>query len=496
MKKLFHSAVSEPAEFEHEPVPRRSMGLRTRWTITSAGAVLLVAGLCIILFLALTTSSLYSTVRADLVSRVNVASSFLSTYASSSDEELYFAARRYIEGYTDRQLVEMQFLSSDGTMAYSTSTTVSGGKIETQDVTDSLEDRMPAVWYGKNPASGEWIMAVSEPVYGADGSVIAVVRCLSSLKVVNQRLFTYAGVGVLISLVFVLFVTVANAYFIKAVMTPLQQINDTAQLVAEGRYGVHIEQEYTGEIGELCTTINNMSDAISRAEKTKNEFISSVSHELRTPLTAISGWSETLLAGSINDAGEVQKGLTIIHNEAARLTRLVEEMLDLSRMENAAITMRMEKTDIAPEIEDVVFMYMDFLKKEDIRLDFNEEEDLPLVICDKNRIKQVFFNLLDNALKHGGEGKRIIINVSADVSALYISVRDFGAGIPPTELPRVKDKFYKGSSKARGSGIGLAVADEIMKLHGGRLDIDSLVGDGTTVTMTIPIATQEGNPRI
>ena len=229
-----------------------------------------------------------------------------------------------------------------------------------------------------------------------------------------------------------------------------------------------------------------MSDAISRSEKLKNDFISSVSHELRTPLTAIGGWGETLLAGGAGESEETRRGLTIITNEASRLARMVEELLDFSRMESGHLAMRMERIDLTPDIEDVVFMYMDSIRREGIVLEYDEADELPEIIGDRNRLRQVFLNLLDNAIKHGGEGKRVRVEAYAEAQTLVISVRDFGAGIPADELAHVKERFYKGSSKARGSGIGLAIADEIMKLHGGRLDIQSVVGQGTVATMTLP----------
>ena len=131
-------------------------------------------------------------------------------------------------------------------------------------------------------------------------------------------------------------------------------------------------------------------------------------------------------------------------------------------------------------------MYMDSIRREGIVLEYDEADELPEIIGDRNRLRQVFLNLLDNAIKHGGEGKRVRVEAYAEAQTLVISVRDFGAGIPADELAHVKERFYKGSSKARGSGIGLAIADEIMKLHGGRLDIQSVVGQGTVATMTLP----------
>jgi signal transduction histidine kinase len=249
-----------------------------------------------------------------------------------------------------------------------------------------------------------------------------------------------------------------------------------------------------GEVADLSQALDAMTERIGVLLENERQLLANVSHELRTPLTAIGGWSETLLSGSVDGPGgfddpeEVKKGLTIIKNEATRLTRMVEELLDFSRMESGGINMQMERIDILPEIEEVVFMYMDTLQKEGMKLEYDEDDELPEIIGDRGRLKQVFFNILDNALKHGRDGRRIHVSAKADQKNVVVRVADFGAGIAPEELPLVKNRFYKGSSKARGSGIGLAVADEIIKLHGGRLDIESKLGEGTTVTITLPVA--------
>ena len=255
---------------------------------------------------------------------------------------------------------------------------------------------------------------------------------------------------------------------------------------------MRLQKTYDDEIGELCDTINYMSDEISRAERMKNDFISSVSHELRTPLTAIGGWSETLLAGGGEDPEEVMQGLTIIQKEAGRLTRMVEELLDFARIESGRMKLEIETFDMSIELYETVYMYENLLKKSGIRLLYDEDVDANYYINgDRHRMKQVFLNILDNAAKYGGDGKQIDIDLKRDGGNIVASVRDYGQGIPEAELPFVKEKFYKGSSKQRGSGIGLAVTEEIVSMHGGTLDIASEVGKGTTVTVTMPSAKSE-----
>ncbi|MDD7338161.1 MAG: HAMP domain-containing sensor histidine kinase, partial [Ruminococcus sp.] len=226
---------------------------------------------------------------------------------------------------------------------------------------------------------------------------------------------------------------------------------------------------------------------ISTADRLKNDFISTVSHELRTPLTAIKGWGETILQVSDTDPALTQRGMNVIIDEATRLSGIVEELLDFSRIQNGALSLRIEKMDILAELDETVFAFKDRATREGVDLVYNAP-DLPAPMDgDADRIKQVFVNILDNALKYTKQGGKI--NVTADVAddKIKITISDTGCGISAEDLPHVKEKFYKTNMTVHGSGIGLAVADEIVKLHKGTLDIDSVLGEGTTVTLGFDI---------
>ena len=255
-----------------------------------------------------------------------------------------------------------------------------------------------------------------------------------------------------------------------------------------GQSAVQIENKYTDELGELVDNINDMSLKIGQNEKMKSEFISSVSHELRTPLTAINGWGETILEDPTGDPEQLRRGIRIILNEARRLSTMVEELLEFSKMEDGRFTLRMEQVDLQAEFEDAIFTYGELFRQEGIKLNYEcGDEDLPPIPGDSERLKQVFCNVLDNAAKHGGAGKRIDASISREGEFEVVRVRDYGPGIPEAELPFIKQKFYKGSSKARGSGIGLAVCDEIVGLHNGIFAIGNADGGGAEVTICLPV---------
>ena len=156
-------------------------------------------------------------------------------------------------------------------------------------------------------------------------------------------------------------------------------------------------------------------------------------------------------------------------------------------MQDGRFTLNVEMADILSEFEDTVFMYGSRLKQEGIQLEYLEnDDDIPEIPCDVSRLRQVFLNILDNAAKHGGEGKKINASIHLTDGQIVIRIRDFGPGIPEEELPHVKLKFYKGSSKARGNGIGLSVCEEIVTMHGGELLLENAEGGGMLVTIKLP----------
>jgi signal transduction histidine kinase len=161
-------------------------------------------------------------------------------------------------------------------------------------------------------------------------------------------------------------------------------------------------------------------------------------------------------------------------------------------MEDGRFTLRIEEMDLQAELEDAIFTYRELFRQEGIELEYEVgEEVLPPISGDPERLTQVFCNVLDNAAKHGGAGGRIQVSIFQTENEQVVRVRDFGPGIPEAELPYVKQKFYKGTSKARGSGIGLAVCDEIVNLHGGVLTIGNAEGGGAEVTIRLPVKNDE-----
>lgn len=296
---------------------------------------------------------------------------------------------------------------------------------------------------------------------------------------------------IILAVLIIAYIIAVNVWFYKYITHPIQQLTESAKRIAAGSYGIQVPVSADNEIGTLTSEINEMSVKVGQADKATTEFVSQISHELRTPLTAITGWSETLQFDP-SIGGDSLRGLQIISKEAERLTGMVSDLLEFTRIQDGRFNLRIEYIDIAAELEDSLFNYGNLMRVAGIDIDYSAPDyELPLIPGDPERLKQVFLNVLDNAAKHGADGD--VVEVKLDtvqrgaVQYVEISIRDHGHGIPEAELPYVKNKFYKGSSKNRGSGIGLAVCDEIVTRHGGTLNIANAEGGGCIVTISIPI---------
>ena len=467
---------------------KKITGIRKRWMVNSISVVLFIVLLAVAAFSAAMGSYYYSTLSESLKQKAENAISSFDYYRTEA--EYYDNARAVVAGEPNSDKLEVEYLDADGQIRFSSSDLTAFRSPGTPDIAEAISMKRTKVWIGADPSTGEHIMAASSPLM-IDGEVVGVMRYVTSLNKVDKQIIIIVAIALGIGLGILGMVYFSNLYFIRSIVDPVAGITETAKRIAAGSYGVQIEKRYDDEIGALTDTINDMSLKINQSEKMKNEFISSVSHELRTPLTAINGWAETIMNGEVRDAGDVKKGMGTIVSEARRLTNMVEELLEFSRIQDGRFTLSVEPMDIKAELEDAVYTYREFFRREGIELNhFDCDEEFPPIAGDPERLRQVFCNLLDNAAKHGGSGKRIDTAIARDEDQVVITIRDYGPGIPAEELPHVKYKFYKGSSKARGSGIGLAVCDEIITRHEGTLDIDNAEGGGCIVTIHLPIRAQ------
>lgn len=462
------------------------VGVKKRWFVNNLSIIFVV------IFMAFSIASLSldnyytASIRSSLTNRATATSKIINQYMSDSYDAFYYYASNLVNESSDKDKIEMQVLEQNGKVMFS-STGLSAGFIPgAEDVTDAINTGDISVFIGHDLVTGEHIMSVTAPIFSSStGAFIGGIRYVTSLKLLDAQL-TRLNIGLVFAgLAVLLLIMVANQFFIRSIVNPVLQINDLARRIAKGQYGARLDVAFDDEIGELCETINNMSTEIARIEKLKNDFVSSVSHELRTPLTAIGGWAETI-ESDLSDTATAKAGLEIIKNETIRLSQMVEEMLDFSRIESGSLKLSTELFDLRIQLSDAVFTYNDMLRQNGLEIRYIEPDNPIMVVGDRNRLKQVFLNIIDNAGKYGKDGDSVDISIRQDGANAVVKIVDYGVGIPEDELPFVKEKFFKGSAKGRGAGIGLAVCNEIIVLHEGSLEIDSVYGEGTQITITIP----------
>lgn len=456
-----------------------------RWVFNNLGVVVLALLVIDMAIIFTVQTYFYNSAKQYLISKLNAVTSVLTVHSQDSSANFSAEMRNMLETFNEKDKIELMAINSKGRVVLASS----GFTPDAVDVMPDYEQAMSAdteASYIGKLSSGEKILAVSAPISSMN-SEFSSVRMVTSLTEIDNTIKSYTIAVMTICAVIIFIIIITGLYFAGSIVRPIRQISSIARKFAMGDFSVRIENNSNDEIGDLCTAINHMADELSNAEAMKNEFISSVSHELRTPLTAIKGWAETLMIDGGGSPETMKKGVGVIVNETERLSQMVEELLDFSRMQNGHFTLQMANMDILAELGDAVLIYSDKARRESKEIIYNEPEMLPIVFGDKNRIRQVFINVIDNAVKYSSAGDTVTIKAFEENGKIIVSVADTGVGIKESDLAKVKTKFYKANHTRRGSGIGLAVADEIVTMHGGSMDIASEgEGLGTTVTITLP----------
>ncbi|MGN0608797.1 MAG: sensor histidine kinase [Oscillospiraceae bacterium] len=462
----------------------KSRNITQRWFINNIGLIFIILLTVITAGAILLRSFYYNSARQYLSSKMNMVASILQNSYNDSSTAFSSSVRSVVENWADRDRTELMIITEKGEVGLTSSGFVPA-------VEDPMEDYVKAVegssgYYVGRLSTGEKVMALSIllPKNDAGYSAVRVVSSMTEIdwQILFLVLIIMAVCGAILTMAFV-----SGMYFVRSIVLPVRQIGATARRYAEGDFSVRIKKKNNDEIGELCDIINHMAEELANSENMKNEFISSVSHELRTPLTAIKGWAETI-ASMPDDSQTVSKGMRVIGAETERLSQMVEELLDFSRMQNGRFTLNKATMDVLAELGDAVLIYAERAKRDGITVQYDEPDMLPFIFGDRNRIRQVFINIIDNAIKYSDKGGLVSVQaLMPDADHIEIDISDTGCGISPQDLPKIKTKFYKANYTRRGSGIGLAVADEIIAMHGGKLDILSKQGVGTTVKIILPV---------
>lgn len=457
-----------------------------RWLSNNLGVILIILIALEVGFSFGIRAYYYNSVRSVLMAQANIVTSQLTAYSEDSSTNFTTQVRNLVENFQERERMELMAIGIDGRVIFTSSGFAPDGEHYMPDYEQALGSTN-GIGYASQVIAGEKIMAVTVMSPVPDPQ-LAAMRFAVSLDRIDQQIILLIVALTLVGVAIIFFVIFSSSYFINSIVNPVGEVSETARRIAQGDFEARLPKRNDDEIGELCDSINYMAEELAASEKMKNDFISSVSHELRTPLTAIKGWAETLSDTRDGvDPDMFGKGMRVITSETERLARMVEELLDFSRLQSGRMQLNKEKLDLIAEISEAVMMFEERAKHEGKQLIYQEPDRIAMFYGDRNRLRQVFVNIIDNALKYSDRGGVITVQADLHGDQLLISVTDTGCGIRASDLPRIKEKFFKANSTRRGSGIGLAVADEIVSLHGGVLEIDSKEGQGTKVTLVLPL---------
>lgn len=456
-----------------------------RWLLNSFGIIVVIMVAMVFGVSVAMHSYYYSSTYQYIQTRAEAVSSHIKTYANDAGTDFSVQLRTLIEDFEYKDQIEMMAIDNESHISLTSSGFMPQYE-EMPDLQSALNSQS-----GIGQYIGRWgsktVMAVTV-LSGVSGENFMGMRYIVSMDKVDEQVAMITVFTALLAAAILLFVLYTSSYFINSIIVPIGDVGKTARQIAQGDFAVRLEAQNDDEIGELCSSINNMAEELSNSEQVKNDFISSVSHELRTPLTAIRGWGETLMADDDIDPETRRKGMQVIMNETERLSQMVEELLDFSRIQGGRMMLNRENMDAVAELSDAVLMFTERAKREGKNLQYEEPECVAVVCADRNRLRQVFINILDNALKYSDSGDTVDVGMQVGEKNLRVTISDTGVGISAEDLPKVKNRFYKGKTNRRGSGIGLAVADEIIKMHGGTLELTSQKEVGTTVTIILPLA--------
>lgn len=425
----------------------------------------------------------YKSMKDNMEGQIKISADFYNTYLSGDTlQENIFNNR---DMFWSNTKAHVQVIDTNGKVLMDSSGYIDDKPVittEVQGVLGNMSGMNSTIFTSTDLKNGT--MSVATPIY-YDTEVSGVLRFTSTTDSIVSAItnFSYmiVGFGILVIAV----ASTVSLFIANSLMKPLNLVCRGAEKMARGNFNETITKYSQDEVGKLADTLNYMSDEILKSERLKNEFISSISHELRTPLTSIKGWAIVLESSDLKDKDEVREGLKIIEEEVGRLTNLVEELLDFSKLSSGKITLSKEQTNLDDFIQSIVKQLNPRFKGKLININFHLESSETMEI-DRNRMKQVLINILDNAIKFSPQNSVISIALKIEEKWVKLSIEDEGYGISKDDLPRVKEKFFKGRNVNSSNGIGLSICDEIISLHGGKFEIQSELGEGTIVTIYLP----------
>lgn len=463
-----------------------------RWLKNSFGVIVVIVLLIVIVAGFSIQRYYYSRVQQTMRTQADITANTLGQYSKDSSKDFISQVGGYVETFDEKDKMELMIIDSNGQIVFTSSGFMPAEKAM-PDYQNALNNNQKIGTAVGSLGTKQRVMLMTYLAPVQDETSISAIRVATALTKVDKQIagiiigMVFLGVAVLALVLF------SSSYFMNSIVRPLGQVGETARQIASGDFEARLNIKQDDEVGELAEIINYMAGELGAAEQLKNDFISSVSHELRTPLTAIQGWAETLRFDEGQDKELLDKGMGIIIGETARLSIMVEELLDFSRMQSGRMKLVKSRMDVMAELSEAVLMYTQRAQRENINIIFIETEEIAPIYGDKNRLRQVFINIIDNAIKYSNSGDTVTISTDISENYIKIVIADTGIGIKDKDLPQITTKFYKADTTRRGSGIGLAVANEIVLRHDGTLTVESEHGKGTSITIILPLYKGQDN---
>ncbi len=339
-------------------------------------------------------------------------------------------------------------------------------------------------------------MDIALPVEGGSSDyIIYVIDNRETMRSLNDQLLQIIVEAMAVGLVISVFLSLLLA---KTMIAPIQELTHAAEKVASGDFSDKVENSSKDEIGVLTRTFNDMAvqledtlDDLKRSEQMRREFVANVSHELRTPITGVKSYAETLSADPDMPADTRERFLNVILNESDRMTKIVQDLLTLSRFDAGSFEFSFDEFSFETSVRDVYNAVRMEAQAHGHVFVLEVEPGIPRIRGDKARVEQVLMNMVSNAIKYTKDGGRITIKAGVRGGEVWCSVKDNGIGIPKDDTTKVFDRFYRvdkaRSRESGGTGLGLSIAQEIVVRHGGRIDLKSRLGHGTTITVWLPV---------
>ncbi len=456
-------------------------GIRGRLTANFMIVILVSVAVLELLLIYTVQQNCYGSLKGNLTNQIKISADMYSRYYSDTsleDNILY-----NVDAFWNLSNARVEIVDREGKIVMDSTGTIPEEGQPMVDIGEALNDGM-GEWVGK--LNGQKVMAIAYPLK-SDGQIVGALRFIASTEIIDRDIQNTAKVFVAIGLFVVIIVGLLGLFLVNTIIIPLKEVTAVAGRMAAGNFKVKSKKRRDDEIGKLSDTLNYMADEITKREKLKNDFITSVSHELRTPLTSILGWAITLQSEKLQRKEMLNDGLGIIAKETERLTGMVEELLDLSKFISNRIKLRYETVDTAELLDHIHKQLLPRAVREGISFAVTYPETLPNLLTDANRLKQLFINIIDNALNFTEAGGFVGLDATFTENEIVFKIVDSGCGIPEDELPYVREKFYKGQGSQSKNGIGLSICTEIVALMKGRLEIYSEVGIGTTVIVSLPV---------